>query len=73
MGVQLCLKPGPRRRSMVLVRQAAQNQQTLIRNPAKGEQVSESPASGPAKTSCVGSPARKAAGHGGQVPPSPPE
>jgi hypothetical protein len=45
----LCLLPGPRRRSRVWVRQATQNQQTLIRNPAKGEQGSESPPSGPAR------------------------
>jgi len=51
--------PGPRRRSGVWVRQAAQNQQTLIRNPAKGEQGSgTSPPSGSAKPSCVGSLAR---------------
>jgi hypothetical protein len=48
-GIQLCLLPGPRRRSRVWVRQATQNQQTLKRNPAKGEQGSESPTSGPAK------------------------
>ncbi len=52
---RLCLLPGPRSRSRVWVRQAAKNQQTLIRNPAKGEQGSESPQSGPAKPSCVGS------------------
>jgi len=33
--VRLCLLPGPRRRARVWVRQATQNQQTLIRNPAK--------------------------------------
>src|SRR3989304_1427569 len=54
IGMHLCLLPGPRRPSRVSVRQAAENQQTLIRNPAKGEQGSESPVSGPAKPPCVG-------------------
>jgi len=39
----------------VSVRQATLNQQTLTRNPAKGEQGSESPWSGPARPSFVGS------------------
>ena len=54
IGMELCLLPGPRRRSRVSVRQAAQTQQTLIRNPAKGEQGSESPQPGPAKPRCMG-------------------
>ena len=53
-----CLLSGPRRRSRFWVRQAAQKQQTLIRNPARGEQGSESPGSGSAKPRCVGSLAR---------------
>ena len=53
----LCLLPGPRGRLRDWVRQAVENQQTLIRNPAKGEQGSRrSPASGPAKPPCVGFP-----------------
>jgi hypothetical protein len=43
--------------------------QTRTRNPAKGEQGSESPASGPAKPACVGSPSRS--GAEGQMPLSP--
>jgi hypothetical protein len=46
--------PDSRRRSRVSVRQATQNQQTLLRNPAKGEQASSSPQAGPAKPQCVG-------------------
>ena len=48
-GPRYCLLPGPRRRSRIWDRQAAKNQQTLIRNPTKGEQGSFSPQSGPAK------------------------
>jgi len=56
LALKLCLLLGPRRRSRVFVGQAAQNLQTLIRNPAKGEQGSlRSPESGPAKPPCVGS------------------
>ena len=48
IGMPLCLLPGPRRRSRIWVRQATKNQQTLTRNPAKGEQGFESLGSGPA-------------------------
>jgi hypothetical protein len=57
IGIQLCLLPGPRRRSRVWVRQATQNQQTPIRNPARGDQGSESPRSGPAKSPFASPPA----------------
>jgi len=53
-----CLLSGLRRQSGVCVRQATWNRQTRTRNPATGEEWSESALPDPAKPRCVGSLAR---------------